>query len=146
MTGPGLPSPSLSLPGNSSLGLGLSPSPAPPRLRLRSVWNRIFPPHPGRETASCRSCRLEPRVSRLHISLCGVGEGSRVCAGGAGASVGVGECTGAGHCCGPDGGQAEPSLGAGVLSPGLRDDWGPPKGEPLPGSSRPAAEWSLTQT
>lgn len=65
-----LASSSLHLPGNNgSLGLGLGPSPAAPQ--LRSVWNRILPPHPCPATASCCSCPLEPPVSHLHICPCG---------------------------------------------------------------------------
>ncbi|KAK2491333.1 hypothetical protein MC885_014598 [Smutsia gigantea] len=71
-------SPSPRLSGNSSLAPGQPlPRPAPP---LRSVWNRILPPHLRPATASYRSCRVEPRVSHFHVLLVEWGKGAE-CAG-----------------------------------------------------------------
>lgn len=151
----GHPSPSLRLPGNSSLGLGLGPSPAPPRLRLRSVWNRILPPHPRPETASCRSCPLEPPVSLSTFLPVERDKGSEC----------VQVCAGVWHECTRcvcrgrrwralrltrwRTGRARSSLGvcaerSGLLSQGLCDNRG--AGGALPGPSGKAVVSSFAQT
>lgn len=89
-TGPGLPSPSLSLPGNSSLGLGLRPSPAGPQLRLRSIWTATFLCILVWETSSC--CVGTAHEPSPHFFPWSGERGAQCVQGCAGASVGVGEC------------------------------------------------------